>query len=277
MALSLDSVGFTYPVAADVVEPALADVSVKVDVGELTLVLGATGSGKSTLLRMASGLLEPSWGAVAIDGEPLTRARARGAVGLVFQDAEAQLFAETVLDDVAFGPANLGASKADAQAAAREALQRVGLSSDEFASRSPFGLSGGEARRAAIAGVLAMSPRYLLMDEPTAGLDARGRLAVRAIIAAERERCGVAIVSHSAVEFLGEADRVVLLTSGRVTFSGRAQELIARPRAFADAGLLAPDVLRVQELAAERGVQVGEYRLDPEGAAEVLASAGGWR
>jgi len=277
VALSLDNVGFRYPVAAGVVEPALADVSVAVEAGALTLVLGATGSGKSTLLRMASGLLEPSWGTVAIDGEPLTRARARGAVGLVFQDAEAQLFAETVLDDVAFGPVNLGASRAAAQVAACEALQRVGLSPDEFASRSPFGLSGGEARRAAIAGVLAMSPRYLLMDEPTAGLDARGRLAVRRIIAAERERCGVVIVSHSAVEFLGEADRVVLLASGRVTFFGQPEELIARPGAFAEAGLLAPDVLRVQELAAERGLPVGEYRLDPQAAAEALALARGWR
>ena len=277
MALTLADIGFAYPVVSGFGERALTDVSLSVEPGELVLVLGATGSGKSTLLRIASGLLEPSSGSAVIDGAPLDRASARGAVGLVFQDAEAQLFADSVLDDVAFGPVNLGASKDVARQAARETLERVGLPPEQFASRSPFGLSGGEARRAAIAGVLAMSPRYLLLDEPTAGLDARGRDAVRGLIRAERERSGIVVVSHSAAEFLGEADRVVLLADGRAAFCGDACDLIARPALFAEAGLVAPDVLRVQELAVEHGVALAEYRLDAEDAAAALAAAGGWR
>ena len=277
MGLRLDNIGFSYPAASGSGESALTDVSLLVESGELVLVLGATGSGKSTLLRIASGLLERSSGSATIEDAPLTRANARGAVGLVFQDAEAQLFAESVLDDVAFGPANLGASKDAARSAAREALQRVGLPPERFATRSPFGLSGGEARRAAVAGVLAMSPRYLLMDEPTSGLDARGRDAVRAIIRAERKRCGIVVVSHSAAEFLADADRVVLLSGGRQAFCGQPRDLIARPAFFAEAGLVAPDVLRVQELAAERGIVLGEFSLDAEAAAASLAAAGGWR
>jgi energy-coupling factor transport system ATP-binding protein len=269
-------VGFSYPVASGADAPAVDHVSLSVAPGELVLVLGATGSGKSTLLRIAAGLLEPSSGTAAIDGEPLSRASARGAVGLVFQDAEAQLFAESVLDDVAFGPANLGASREDARTAARDALVRVGLPPEDFAARSPFGLSGGEARRAAIAGVLAMSPRYLLMDEPTAGLDARGRGAVRDLIRAARERSGVVVVSHSADEFLGDADRVLLLACGREAFAGAAADLVTHPETFADAGLAAPGVLRLQQLAVERGLVLPDFSLDPDAVAHALASAGGW-
>ncbi|MDO9176323.1 MAG: ATP-binding cassette domain-containing protein, partial [Actinomycetota bacterium] len=197
-------------------------------------------------------------------------------VGLVFQDPEAQLFADTVLDDVAFGPRNLGVPAEDALEEAAAALARVGLPAEEFGERSPFALSGGEARRAAIAGVLAMSPRYLLLDEPTAGLDASGRSAVRAIVRAERQRCGVVVVSHSASEFLGEADRVVLLAGGGCAFEGPAAELIARPALFDEAGLEAPDVLRIQQLAAENGAPLPRFSIDPDEAAALLLAAGGW-
>jgi energy-coupling factor transport system ATP-binding protein len=263
-------------VPADEPIEALSGVSLAVSQGELVLVMGATGSGKSTLLQMAAGLLRPSSGVAQIDAAPLTHTSARGAVGLVFQDPESQLFADTVLDDVAFGPRNLGASQEDANARAAAALARVGLPAEEFAERSPFALSGGEARRAAIAGVLAMSPRYLLLDEPTAGLDARGRSAVRAIVRAERQRCGVAVVSHSASEFLGEADRVVLLAGGGCAFEGPAAELIAHPALFAEAGLDAPDVLRIQQLAAENGAPLSRFSVDPDEAAGLLLAAGGW-
>jgi energy-coupling factor transport system ATP-binding protein len=276
MALTLNQVGFEYPVPADEPIVALSGVSLAVSQGELVLVMGATGSGKSTLLQLAAGLLRPSSGVAEIDSAPLTRASARGAVGLVFQDPEAQLFADTVLDDVAFGPRNLGVPREDALEQAAAALARVGLPAEEFAARSPFALSGGEARRAAIAGVLAMSPRYLLLDEPTAGLDARGRESVRAIVRAERQRCGVVVVSHSASEFLGEADRVVLLAGGGCAFEGPAAELIAHPSLFAEAGLEAPEVLRIQQLAAEKGAPLPRFSVDPDEAASLLLAAGGW-
>ena len=208
-----------------------------------------------------------------IDGAPLTRKAARGQVGLVFQDAESQLFAESVAADVAFGPRNMGLAEAEAAEAALDALRRVGLPPEEYGARSPFSLSGGEARRAAIAGVLAFSPRYLLLDEPTAGLDARGRATVNRIVSDARLHAGVVVVSHSAEEFLAAADRVLVLAAGRPAYDGPAAELIADPAPFEAAGLLAPDVLRAQMLARARGCDPGPFTLDPEDAALSLARA----
>ena len=274
MALTLDTVGYTYSPRTTLELRALAGVSLSVEPGELVLVLGATGSGKSTLLRICAGLLDASEGSARLDGSPLTRSSARGAVGLVFQDAEAQLFAETLAADVAFGPRNLGASAEDAAARAGVALAEVGLDPESYGARSPFALSGGEARRAAIAGVLAMRPRYLLLDEPTAGLDARGRRAVRDVIRGMRASAGVVVVSHSAEEFLAEADRVLVLAHGEPVFAGEASELIADPTPFEGAGLIAPDILRFQLLARERGCDCGPFTLEPAEAAASVFGAG---
>jgi energy-coupling factor transport system ATP-binding protein len=275
MPLTLSSIGYTYGPGTGFAVPAVRDVSFEVAVGELVLVLGATGSGKSTLLRLAAGLLEPQLGHAAIDGAPLDRRTARGSVGLVFQDAEAQLFADTLADDVAFGPRNMGHSADRAQALAREALASVGLDPQLFAERSPFSLSGGEARRAAIAGVLAMQPRYLLADEPTAGLDASGRSALRGLLLDARNHAGVVVVSHTAEEFLGEADRVLVLSDGQCAWYGAAAELVADPGVLATAGLCAPALLDVQVRAAARGLDVGAFTLDVQAVAASLAAARG--
>ena len=273
MSLTLDDVGYEYAAGTAFAERALDAVSMSVKPGELVLVLGATGSGKSTLMRIAAGLLEGFDGRATLDGEPLDRSTARGRVGLVFQDAESSLFAETVAADVAFGPRNMGSSEVEAAEAAASALARVGLPAEEFGDRSPFSLSGGEARRAAIAGVLAFGPRYLLLDEPTAGLDARGRSAVGTIVSEARAHAGVVVVSHTAEEFLGAADRVLILEGGRALYSGPAAQLVADPAPFSAAGLLAPDILRVQLLARERGLKLPSLTLDPIEAAESLARA----
>jgi energy-coupling factor transport system ATP-binding protein len=271
--LSLEGVSFAYPLASPGQVEAVRDVSFALDAGELVLVLGATGSGKSTLLRLLAGLLAPTEGRALIDGEPLAEGAARGRVGLVFQDPESQLFAETLADDAAFGPRNLGASREDARQRALEALARVGLPAEQFAARSPFALSGGEARRAAIAGILAMRPDYLLLDEPTAGLDANGRRAIREIVSAERRRSGVAVVSHSATEFLPSASRVVLLSEGRIVFDSPAAEAVADPAIFSRAGIAPPDVLAVQQLAAARGAALDGFTLDVTQTARALAQA----
>lgn len=277
MALTLDAIGYTYGAHTSFAVRALQGVSLAVEPGELVLVLGSTGSGKSTLLRICAGLLDAGEGHASLDGSPLSRSSARGAVGLVFQDAESQLFAETIAADVAFGPRNLGASAQAAAARSREALASVGLDPDVYGGRSPFTLSGGEARRAAIAGVIAMTPRYLLLDEPTAGLDARGRAAVHEVVGGVRANAGVVVVSHSAEEFLGEADRVLVLGAGRPLFLGSARGLVADPSPFAAAGLIAPDVLRFQVLAHARGHYAGDFTLDPATAAANTGRTEGWR
>lgn len=276
MSLTLESVSYTYGRVSSATVDALTDVSLEVTRGELVLVVGATGSGKSTLLRIAAGLLEPSRGGARIDGEPLVRETVRGRVGLVFQDAESQLFADTLLEDVAFGPTNMGLGSAEATLAAEEALAAVGLEPGAFGGRSPFALSGGEARRAAIAGVLAMRPSYLLADEPTAGLDSAGKKSIRSLLLDARERAGVVVVSHSAEEFLDTADAVLVLAEGRVSWYGSSDALVSDPAPLGRAGLIAPDVLEVQRLARERGVYSGEFTLDPEEAAARLCANGGW-
>jgi energy-coupling factor transport system ATP-binding protein len=279
VALTLTDTGFVYGLGTAYATRALEGVSLAVEPGGLAVVLGATGSGKSTLLRLAAGLMPPTEGSVAVDDVDTGGERARelrGRVGLVFQRPEAQLFAETVGDDVAFGPRNLGRSAEEAREDAARALETVGLDPAEFAPRSPFTLSGGEARRVAIAGVLAMRPAYLLLDEPTAGLDARGRDAVLAAVEAARaDGAGVLVVTHDAEEFLPLAGSVLVLANGAAAFSGPAGDLLADPSPLEAAGLAVPPVLGVQVRARAAGLSVPLLTLDPELAAEVLAEAAG--
>lgn len=277
MALELTDVSYTYAFGTPMQQPALEGVSLVVERGNVVLVAGATGSGKSTLLRLASGLLLPQSGSMSLDGAPIAGivAGERGGVGLAFQSPEAQLFAETVLDDVAFGPRNQGLSHQDADARARDALARVGLEPQLFSDRSPFGLSGGEARRAALAGVLALEPAYLLLDEPTAGLDADGRDAVLALIGEARRSAGVVVVSHDLEIFLPVADRVLLLAAGRPSFSGSAITLLDEPSHLVRAGLSVPPVLQVLAAARERGARIERMSLDPTEACRILLEARG--
>jgi energy-coupling factor transporter ATP-binding protein EcfA2 len=275
MALELTGITVEFRTGMDSRMRALEAVDLRVDGGRLTLVMGATGSGKTTLMRAAAGLLAPDAGTVTVAGSPLPGPAAVSRefrVGLVFQDPETQLFAETVLDDVAFGPRNLKMS--DPDSLARDSLARVGLSPEDFADRSPFALSGGQARRVAIAGVLAMDPAYLLLDEPTAGLDAVGSAAVvRALCAARDAGVGVAVVTHDPEELLDQADSVVILSGGRVAYEGPAAALVADPTPLAAAGLLAPDVLRLQSEAVRRGADMPALTLDTVLAADALAAA----
>jgi energy-coupling factor transport system ATP-binding protein len=254
MALVAEMLGYTYAAGTTYASRAVADVGLRLEKGELCLIVGSTGSGKSTLLRLLSGLLKP------------------GSVGIVFQNPETQFFAETVSADVAFGPKNLDLP--DPDTAARKALLAVGLDPAEFGDRSPFTLSGGEARRAAVAGILAMRPAYLLLDEPTAGLDRRGREAIVAALLAAREEAGVLVVTHDPGPFLAYADRVLVLAAGETVFEGRVEELFGDATGpFERAGLILPDVVRVQVLARLRGAKLQQIAFDVDGAAAALASA----
>jgi len=278
VALQLTGVTFTYGAGTEFAQPALADVDLTIVPGSVTLIAGPTGSGKSTLLRIAAGLIPLQAGHVDADQrdslEGLTGAR--DGIGLVFQFPETQLFGETVIEDVAFGPRHQGLDHASAEEIARQALQRVGLPPGRFANRSPFSLSGGEARRAALAGVIALAPRYLLLDEPTAGLDPEGREAVLAVIDEVRDDVGVAVVSHDLEGFLGHADRALILSEGRPAFFGRADQVVQEPEVLGEVGLVVPDILRVQLAARRHGIVLERLTMDAEEAGAAIAAAGGW-
>ncbi len=278
MALEVRDASCVYDSGTGFARRALSGVSLSLSKGELLLVMGPSGSGKSTLLRACAGLIALEQGEVLVDGLPLTPSSlgaARGLVGLVFQSPETQLFGESVMADVSFGPVNLGRSPTEAADDARAALAAAGLDAEDYGSRSPFGLSGGEARRVAIAGILAMGSPYLLMDEPTAGLDASGRAAILGMIERAREGAGVMIVTHEPEELLALADRVLVLDEGFMTYSGSVGEVMDDPFGAETAGLPIPPVLRLQMLAFEAGRDVGHYSLDPGAVARSLASAGG--
>lgn len=273
MALVARDIHYSYGAGTSFSVRALAGVTIEAEPGELVVVTGTTGSGKSTLLRLLAGLLEPQQGTVEVDGlSPRARA-ARGRVGVVFQNPETQFFAETLLADVMFGPRNLGLS--DAHEAALGALEAVGLDPASFGDRSPFTLSGGEARRGAIAGALAMRPRYLLLDEPTAGLDSNGRREVLRAIAEHRASAGVVVVTHDPDEFLTQATQVLALAGGVPAFSGTVEELLDAPDAYEAAQLHLPEVIRVQTMARRRGATLRGISFDPARAADALVVA--WR
>ncbi|MCI8468487.1 MAG: ATP-binding cassette domain-containing protein [Eggerthellaceae bacterium] len=225
---------------------ALRDVTLTVREGELLGIAGHTGSGKSTLAQLLNGLARPTRGRVLLRGEDLSARgaaeRARAAVGLVFQYPEHQLFAATVYDDVAFGPRNLGLAPAEVDGRVRRALAGVGLDFDAVQARSPFELSGGQQRRVALAGVLAMEPEALVLDEPVAGLDPRGREELLALI--ERLHAGgltCVIVSHSMDDLARLADRVLVLNEGAVFSLGTPAEVFADPAALHGVGLGVPE------------------------------------
>ena len=234
---------------------ALHDVSLTIAEGSFTAIAGETGAGKSTLMQLIGGLLVPTAGRVSVDGVSLhgkskrekEEARtARFRVGMVFQYPEYQLFEETVYEDIAFGPRNQGLTDENVAARVKEAMELVHLS-DGYRDRSPFALSGGERRRVAIAGVLALAPRYLVLDEPAAGLDPRGREALLAMLTMLHRERGVTIVlvSHSMEDILRVADHMVILAGGRVIGEGEPRVLFQQDDLLARAALAAPHLLRL--------------------------------
>ena len=238
--------------------PALMGVSGDLSSGGAVGIIGASGSGKSTLAQHLNGLLEPQRGAVVLDGvaiaafDDLTAVRRR--VGLVFQFPEVQLFEETVAADVAFGPRNFGCSEAEIRSRVRESLEAVALPVDEFGARPPLSLSGGERRRAAIAGVLAMNPEVLVLDEPSAGLDPRGRDRLRDMLSALRDQgMRVVLITHDAELVAAATARVLALTRGEVVASGPTHSVLGALDFAAVTGLEPPSVARLVHLLRRAG------------------------
>ncbi len=241
--LRLKRVSYTYSPGTVYETRALKNVNFTLRQGETVGLIGPTGSGKSTLIQMLNGLLKPDAGTVTFKGRELPKGHLRGEVGLVFQFAESQLFETTVLRDVAFGPKNLGLNEKKAEKRAQEALRLVGLS-EEYEEMSPFDLSGGEQRRAAIAGVLAMEPSVLVLDEPTAGLDPEGREELFSIIRRLRETRGITVllISHNMEDIAELAERIVVLREGEVRMEGTPAEVFSHARELEEASLAVPEV-----------------------------------
>lgn len=241
---------------------ALQDVTLAIDEGEFVVLIGPTGSGKSTLVQHFNALLRPTSGTVRVAGIDLADPRAdlkriRRQVGLLFQYPEHQLFEETVNEDVAFGPRNLGLPPEEVQARVADALTAVGLDPAAFGPRSPFSLSGGEMRRVAAAGVLAMSPTVLVLDEPVAGLDPRGKAEMLGQIRALHARgITVVLITHSMDEAAQLAQRVVVLDRGRVVMDGPVREVFTRADDLARLGLGAPAVSDLVRRLRRRGIRV---------------------
>ncbi|MFK4783093.1 energy-coupling factor ABC transporter ATP-binding protein [Lactococcus petauri] len=259
--IKFDKVNFTYQPNTPFASRALFDINLEVAEGSYTALIGHTGSGKSTLLQHLNGLLQPTEGKVNIDDiviQPSSKQKeikpARRKVGVVFQFPESQLFEETVLKDVAFGPQNFGVSQEEALKIAREKLELVGLAEKNF-EKSPFELSGGQMRRVAIAGILAMEPKVLVLDEPTAGLDPKARIEMMQLFShLHQEGQTVVLVTHNMDDVAEYADKVYLLEKGRVISSGSPQDVFQNVEFLMQHELGVPKTTEFAVKLEQRGV-----------------------
>ena len=213
-------------------QTAIKNINIEIKHGEFVGIIGHTGSGKSTLLQHLNGLLKPTTGMVSVDGQDINlkgeaAQNAKRSVGMVFQYPEHQLFEETVYDDIAFGPRNIGIEEIEVDARVKKAMNFVGLEFDEFATRTPFQLSGGQMRRVAIAGVIALEPAYLILDEPSAGLDPRGRDEIFGQIIKMYKNTGITVVlvSHNMEDVARMANRLIVMNGGEISLDGSPMEI----------------------------------------------------
>ena len=261
MGITLENVSFTYQEGTPLSSSALTDVSLTIEDGSYTALIGHTGSGKSTILQLLNGLLVPSKGSVRVFDTVITPTstnkeirQIRKQVGLVFQFAENQIFEETVLKDVAFGPQNFGVSEEEAKKIAREKLALVGIDESLF-ERSPFELSGGQMRRVAIAGILAMEPTVLVLDEPTAGLDPLGRKELMTLFK-KLHLAGMTIVlvTHLMDDVAAYADQVYVMEKGRLVKSGKPSDVFQDVASMENVQLGVPKITAFCKRLADRGV-----------------------
>ncbi len=276
MALILDKVNYTYEAGSGFEKHALKDVSCAIDKGEFIGLIGQTGSGKSTLIQHMNGIIKATSGNIFFDGEDIydkdyDMRKLRNKVGLVFQYPEHQLFETDIFKDVCFGPRNQGLSEKDVQLRAFEALRLVGLEENLY-YQSPFDLSGGQKRRAAIAGVLAMRPDYLILDEPTAGLDPKGRDEILGHIRKLHDETGIAVilVSHSMEDVARYVDRIMVMNQGQLIYDDKPRNVFAHYKELERVGLAAPDVTYIMNELRDAGLDVDTDAITIEEAKESI-------
>lgn len=262
MSIILDHVNHIYEEDTAMAFPALMDINLVIPDGQFIGLIGHTGSGKSTLAQHLNGLLKPTSGHIYYNGEDIhedgfDKKMLRSKVGLVFQYPEHQLFEVDVFSDVCFGPKNLGLDKKEAELRSYAALKQVGIE-DEFFYQSPFDLSGGQKRRVAIAGVLAMKPEVLVLDEPTAGLDPKGREEILDQIAQLRDETGmtVILISHSMEDVANYVDRIIVMNKSRVMFDDEPRKVFGRYRELEEIGLAAPQITYIMQSLRKKGLDV---------------------
>lgn len=279
MSITLTSVTHTYMTGTPFERTAIKDVSFSIEQGEFVAIIGHTGSGKSTLVQHLNGLLAPTAGQVTVDGIDINMKKsesiaARRNVGMVFQYPEYQLFEETIAADIAFGPRNFGLSDEEVDARVREAMDFADLDYDQYAERSPFQLSGGQMRRVAIAGVIALRPRYLILDEPAAGLDPIGKRVIFDKIKRLHESgTTVILVSHNMDDVAKMADRIFVMHQGVLAASGTPQEIFAQRELLKDAGLDVPPVTETLRCLKQHGFAIDDTILDIDEAAKSVLQA----
>lgn len=262
MSIVINHLTFAYTQGGKKLEPTLKDLTFTIEEGVFLGIIGHTGSGKSTFVKHLNGLLTGEKGTVIVDGldisEKSARKKARELVGMVFQYPEYQLFAETVFEDVAFGPRNMKLSDGEVKDRVLNAMKLVGLDPERFSSRSPFDLSGGERRRAAIAGVLAMHPKYLVLDEPMAGLDPLGRKEILSLLEKLRSEsgCTIIMISHSMDDIASHATKVLVLEHGYVHYYDTPQAVFAQAEELERIGLSVPGITKICMEMNRRGVEI---------------------
>lgn len=276
--LELKNLSYVYGTGTPFEKTAVNNLSLSIEKGEFIGIMGHTGSGKSTLVQMLNGLMKPTSGQVLLDGEdiwanPKDIRKIRFKVGMVFQYPEYQLFEETVAKDIAFGPTNMGKSGAELEKAVNDAARFTGLK-DELLEKSPFDLSGGEKRRAAIAGVIAMNPEVLVLDEPTAGLDPMGRdVLLSQIVQYHKERKNtVILVSHSMEDIARVADKIIVMNKSNLVMFDKTKEVFSKGRELEKIGLRVPQITKIMLELHEKGFNVPEGILTVDEAMDCISS-----
>lgn len=280
MSIEIRNVTHIYMEKTPYEKMALDDVSLTIEEGSFTAIAGHTGSGKSTLMQHINGLLTPDKGMVHIDGIDINKKNkaaftARRSVGLVFQYPEQQLFEETVAKDIAFGPKNFGLSEDEIKERVKDAMEFVELDYEEYKDKSPFELSGGQMRRVAIAGIIALKPKYLVLDEPTAGLDPqlKANLLNKIKKLHSKEKMTIIMVSHNMDDIAKLADKVAVMNHGKLMIYDKPDKVFANRQIIKDAGLLEPEVMQLLQKIKDKGLDINVNVLNKNDALkEILTS-----